>query len=133
MAVGIVLPDPFPGVMQPRVALRLGQDRKPGDLIITRDEDGAVAGMPLITAPEVIKLDQERKMFAGPAAGRNAAFTAREKRVGIADLKLPLERLIGHLRNAQRKGVGVEQQMSVLHIPAGRGMGVANHKMSAGM
>ena len=71
-------------------------------------------------------------MFAGPAAGSDAALAAVEEGIGIAHLELALQGLIA-LGDAQWERVRIEEQFAILHVAARRRVGIANHEMSAGV
>src|SRR6266478_6407114 len=71
-------------------------------------------------------------MFAGPAAGSDAALAAVEEGVGVAYLELALQGLIA-LGDAQRESVRIEEQFSIFQVAARRGVGIANHEMPAGV
>src|SRR2546426_1157496 len=71
MGIGIRIPQPVPGVLQPLGAILLGLVRKPGDFVIAPDVEpfvgtGGLSLMP--TRAEVVEFHEIGQMLAGPAA-----------------------------------------------------------------
>ena len=117
VAVGVGLLHPFPGVAEPVVAIGLGLEGEPGDLVPPPNER-RLARLSRVAPPEVIELDQVRQVLARPAARGDTASTLQKDGVRISDLEHPLIRMIRNLDDPQGKRVEVEEEGCTTHFAA---------------
>ena len=79
MRIGICIPQPVPGVLQPLAAIFLGLVRKPRDFVVAPDIELFVGttGLSLMPAgAEVIEFHQVGRMLATPSAESFSALAA---------------------------------------------------------
>src|SRR6266404_8736798 len=107
MRIGIGIPQPVPGVLQPLAAIFLGLVRKPRDFVVAPDIELFVGttGLSLMPAgAEVIEFHQVRQMLATPSAETIATKTLATGRARCSALTplTPLTPLTGLTLSALR-------------------------------
>src|ERR1700734_2714371 len=100
--------------MKPMTPILPALMREPGDFVITPDPVAAHPRLSrMFTDAPVIQFNQVAKVFAGPAAVRDATFAPAINAIGKAGLQNCYLRLIRHFHNPQWEGMEIQQQFAI--------------------